>query len=550
MRSSLPQISNQPDWSFQDDAVRAVVKDFVKDLKGKKLLVIPTGGGKTVVALKVVSELIRQGVLSNTKKAIWVVHTKWLKKQAQLKLEDSLSSFGLVDDLSSVLKICMKAEARDILQSQESNLYSMIIIDEAHHSAAISYKEFFNPEIGVLGLTATPTRTDDLELDFSEISYSITFRELVNRNVILLPTFEEVVTHISIDAGSLDYYAPANDMEKFDLEARNELIAEEILKRRAKFKKVVVFVGSNAHVKSLYAKIDQKNKFYNRPFQHVGYIFGGDNNELGLPNNEYLDQHRLRESSVLVNCLILNEGYDDPKLNAVIMATPSRSVLYYMQCVGRVVRNPGDDISGKAYVLELVDRLPNIKYRIDNRWLFAEISDYLEPQVIDIKYEDEVDLRGITAKILQEHGVEAQYLDLLPLTIKGDNFGMLLFADAPERPGATWKPIYFEPGSAEKYIRMFNKLSTNIGEYAREMVNDEFAFFSVCQIPQDDRLFSDRKMRVSLLLAMERAYEHKCKHRNVDCLKYFTFTKSVRYPWWVRLWNWITNIINFRKGRI
>ena len=44
----MSKIKKQPDWSFQSDAVEKVFKDFKSEPNGRKLLVIPTGGGKTV----------------------------------------------------------------------------------------------------------------------------------------------------------------------------------------------------------------------------------------------------------------------------------------------------------------------------------------------------------------------------------------------------------------------------------------------------------------------------------------------------------------------
>ena len=57
-----------------------------------------------------------------------------------------------------------------------------------------------------------------------------------------------------------------------------------------------------------------------------------------------------------------------------------------MQAAGRALRINPDDSAKIAHIVEVVDELPNIQYRIDNRWLFAEISDWLEPEVVDRYY--------------------------------------------------------------------------------------------------------------------------------------------------------------------
>ncbi|MDO8565660.1 MAG: DEAD/DEAH box helicase family protein [Candidatus Moranbacteria bacterium] len=526
------KILQGPDWSFQDEAVKKVVSDFLKEPQSKKLLVIPTGGGKTIVGFKVINELIEKGFLKNGKKAVWIVHTKWLKKQTELKLVSAIEKFHFNKEILSILEIRMKSDARNnIFLTQKSKEYKMVVIDEAHHSAANTYKDFFRPDVNVLGLTATPTRTDDLTLDFKDISYAITFNELVKRKVILLPKFITVETGLTIDARSLNYYSE-NDFIKFDIDERNNIIAEKIflLKRNNKrsFNKIIIFVGSNAHVKELYEILKRKNKFYGNLFKYVGYIYSGDNNDLNIDNDSYLEKQQGISSSILVNCMILNEGYDDPSIDTVIMATPSNSILYYMQCVGRVVRNPGG-YSSNANVVEMVDKLPNINYRIDNRWLFAEISDLLEPEVIDVSY-DFNNKASVIRKILLEHKVKAKYIDLFDEKQSLEDFTLLLFADAPNYEASTWKPIYLFEKNRSKYIDAFNKISANVSEYSR--YNDEFVFFQTLNFSKDNYYFRYPEMRISLILALERANNLKNLKQKVDCIKYYTFHETQYKAWW------------------
>ncbi len=69
----------------------------------------------------------------------------------------------------------------------------LVVIDEAHHGAANSYLPLFErPSVGVLGLTATPTRHDGKPLEFERESYSIGFPDLVDRGVILRPEVRRV----------------------------------------------------------------------------------------------------------------------------------------------------------------------------------------------------------------------------------------------------------------------------------------------------------------------------------------------------------------------
>ena len=453
-----------PDWSFQEDAITKVVQDFRAVPTSKNLLVIPTGGGKTFTAMRVVNRMLQDGLLTDKDRVMWVVHRLQLKKQAEDDLKELVTvnrtKFDINKNLQKVIDVEMIAAANDLLRKDKIGKIKLLIIDEAHHAAANSYKEFFNFPIGILGLTATPTRNDDSELDFDKVSYSITFRDLIKKNVVLEPKFEKVETGRTITISTLDYEHNGGELDKsFNSESRNRFIADEIFKRKDFYKKVIVFVSSTKHAKDLYEIIKIKNTFLNEPYKHVGYIYGDDNNEKYIENSNYLKWHKNQQSSILINCQLLNEGYDDPSINAVVMAVPTRSILYYMQCVGRVVRNPGE-ADGKAYVLEFDDNLPNIKYRIDNKWLYADISDVLEPIVIECDCTDERNYIENVEAILNEHHVSKEYFSKIPNKIDLEKVSLLLLQPRSIfTESSPWIPMFLEPKNRQVYTRLYNSLS-------------------------------------------------------------------------------------------
>ena len=94
------------DWGFQDDAVRNILDDFTKEPTSKNLLVIPTGGGKTIAAMKAISALIKSGFLTETKRAIWITHLKQLKAQT----EDVLNKKENIKEYNRAIKILKESE--------------------------------------------------------------------------------------------------------------------------------------------------------------------------------------------------------------------------------------------------------------------------------------------------------------------------------------------------------------------------------------------------------------------------------------------------------
>jgi len=519
------------DWSFQDVAIRNIISDFKEKPNSRNLVVVPTGGGKTITAIRVINKMINDNFLAENQRAIWIVHTKALKVQTEKERDsiENIKKFNLDKRLSKILEIRMKTDANHLLVGQSADEYKLLIIDEAHHSAANTYQNFFNEKMGVLGLTATPTRTDEASLSFDKISYSITFRELVRRGVILLPEFKSVETNISIDAKSLNFSKIDTELDKFDIDERNDIIANEIFKRSKIFKKVIVFVGTNNHVRSLYKVLVTKNKFNNNPYKHIGYIYSGDKNEKMIKNEVYLEDHKQYNSSILVNCRLLNEGYDDPTIDTVVMAVPTNSLLYYMQCIGRVVRNTLGEMANRAYVLEMYDNLPNIHYRIDNRWLFAEISDCLEPEIIDKQCLNYKDFKNSIDNILRTHNVEKRFFESIPENNNFNDISVLLFNGVPESKESTWKPIFITPENRERYVNLFNEITYNIDKYHKG--NLEYILFDKLKVSRDDFYFSDRKIRIAFIAAIRRAYEKKNENKRVDCLKYVSFREKKLSLW-------------------
>lgn len=507
-------------WGFQDKAISCIARDFKQNITGRFLLVLPTGGGKTLTAIRAVNEMIKQGVISKQDKILWVVHTLSLYYHAKKNLDnkENYSKFVLYPELVSIIDVKMKSDA--VKELEGGSKYKLIIIDEAHHAAATTYEAFFEYPIGILGLTATPRRMDQRELPFDKVSYSTTFRDLVRRKVVLLPKFlPELKTDITIDTNSLQ---EEDQLERFNLEKRNQLIAHYIFREadKYKFKKVIVFVGTNSHVKSLYETLKRNNELSKNKFGHIGYIFGGDNNENHISNENYLDWHHSQDSSILVNCKILNEGYDDPSIDAVVMATPTNSILYYMQCIGRVVRRPENNPTANAFVIEIVDKLPNISYRIDNRWLFAEISDYLEPLIEDIKNLWPLCTIRLFKKLITQ---KAKLSDLSKSEIFSLLFGgrinLLLFNDVPQNNSGKWRILSLSENKNEK-IRFFNELSENIEEYYNK--NYDYLFKQKYNNISDKVPINNRVYRASLMAALYRAFKYKLEKKKVDSLIYLS----------------------------
>ena len=169
---------------FQSEAVDSIVKDFSKKKNGRYLLVIPTGGGKTRTAVKAINRLFETGILNpRSDFVLWVTHRIELENQAI----DAFSDYGVNNDnlVSFKDRISYVHDLKKIGSLVKQPHIAFVVIDEAHHSKASSYQPIFlNTSVGVLGLTATPSRHDGRALDFERESYSIGFPDLIKKRII------------------------------------------------------------------------------------------------------------------------------------------------------------------------------------------------------------------------------------------------------------------------------------------------------------------------------------------------------------------------------
>lgn len=380
---------------FQSDAVNAISNDFSSNLCGRFLLVIPTGGGKTYTAVKSINRLYDSNVLSKDKdKVFWVAHRKELLIQAEKTFSKYSKTMQIDNICGENVHLLMLSE----MQSRIDDIdLKIVVIDEAHHGAANSYKKIFDRNnIGVLGLTATPTRHDGKPLEFEKESYSIGFPDLVKRGIILKPTIH------TIEGETLSINDIDNDLEELNTASRNDKIINSLLKNTDIYCKVIVYVGTIKHAEDLYNILIDTD--LTSHYQSISFI-AGNSNSRNQDRTSFIEEEKLYDRSILVNVQVLTEGYDDPKVNTVVMATPTKSKLYYMQAMGRAIRLNPEDILKKAYIVEVVDSLPNIRYRIDNRWLYSDVSDTLEPAVIDLTYSNENSFFETLEKLKSEYKI-------------------------------------------------------------------------------------------------------------------------------------------------
>ena len=226
------------------------------------------------------------------------------------------------------------------LDKFKSDDFDLIIIDEAHHAAAKSYKkilEYFNPRL-ILGFTATPNRGDKVRLDdvFQKIIFQRDLKWAI-KNKYLTDIYcmrVNIGYDISNVAKRMGDFAPSELEEALDTDVLNKAIAEAYNKYARG--QTLIFATSVKHCEDIAKEIPGA----------VTVTAETKNRE------ELIKKFTNREIPVLVNCMIFTEGTDMPLVETVMIARPTQNSSLYTQMVGRGLRlYPGKE---KLVLIDLV----------------------------------------------------------------------------------------------------------------------------------------------------------------------------------------------------
>lgn len=456
-----------PDWSFQDVAVERCLRALLSALGRKVGLVLPTGAGKTRIALRIALSVL---ALASSAAAVvlWVTHRKMLYSQAHRELQKMVSR-GIKDLPPNAIELLAKRVrfvmvsdlAEEITRSQVPP--ALVVVDEAHHAAAASYAPIFESAVPLSGLflTATPNRTDDLPIGIDEIAFTETYRELAERGVIVLPEFEDF---------------PVPDFAWSEENLRD--LADKVITRAADdYTKVLVLAPRINRVEEFYAALQERLALDpNHPLteEDIGFIhsvgnslriLNAEGDLVRASGDEFLNHFALKPRAIMVSAQMLLEGFDDPEINTVVITYPSNSLIVLMQAAGRCVRHTPSKT--KAIVLQA--RNDSLAYHFDQRWLYQEISDFLRPQLVDIDYQDMTGLKDELEACLTQHrvsgAIQRRILASVEELAPGERCRLLLaglpYYGKTERfeSDARWSAVLETPGSSDQVRDLFNTFS-------------------------------------------------------------------------------------------
>ncbi|MDO6505538.1 DEAD/DEAH box helicase [Colwellia sp. 4_MG-2023] len=414
---------------YQQEAVSKVLKHF-KRTNESAVIVLPTGSGKSLV----IAELARLA----KRKILVLTHVKELVEQNHQKLE----SYGVTAGIYSAglkLKETQHQVTFASIQSAARNLddfntsYSLIIIDECHRVNLAStdltgeqsddqskdkskcllkdrsknntkdapngeskesasklgnsnqYQQIIdklmqvNPEVKLLGLTATPyrlgmgwiykkhyrgfVRTQE-KRPFEHCIYELPLHYLIKQNYLTKPNLvDATIEHYdfsSLRANASGDYSPTDMNHLLNKNPRvTQSIIEQVIELGEKRQGIMIFAATVEHAKEVYSYL---------PATLSALITGATDN---TERDALIKAFKRKDIKYLVNVSVLTTGFDAPHVDMIAILRPTQSVSLYQQIIGRGLRlseNKKDclviDYTGNDFDLyqpEVGEKKPNSK---------------------------------------------------------------------------------------------------------------------------------------------------------------------------------------------
>ena len=384
-------------YEHQEEALKKL--DIIdKKREFRTLLVLPTGGGKTLTA----AYWLLRNAVDNGKKILWLAHRYLLLEQAaeafsrnaytDIMVNRTVFNYRIVSGMHD-RPIHIKNTDNVIIAGKDSIIRSLdklrdwledediyLVIDEAHHAVAKSYKKIIQyvadhaRSMKLLGLTATPFRTSEDEqgalkqVFTDDIVYKTDLDALIKKGILATPEFKKWNTnlqfteHLGVKAlksiENLDML-PENIVNDIaGSKERNRIIVDEYINNYEKYGPTIVFALNKNHAITLNALFNEKGKKYGIKSEFIissvqdmitGITVSNEDNE------RKIEQYRNGEIQVLINVNILTEGTDLPKTHTVFLTRPTVSTTLMTQMVGRALRGLKAGGTKEAYIVTFID---------------------------------------------------------------------------------------------------------------------------------------------------------------------------------------------------
>lgn len=468
-RKTAKQISPLPLEQYRLEPNTMQVK-FVKNIQKllnkkekKALLISATGTGKTYASAFALREM-------KPKKALFVVHREKIAKQAlnsyqkvfgKKRADGSDYQYALLSGNTSremeeikqadlIFATMQMLSKESVLHEFSQDSFSVICLDEAHHSGADSYQKimnYFEPDFW-LGMTASPetNRFDVYDIFDHNIAYEIRLQQALEENL-LCPFHYFGITDINVEGEVIGDKDLAEGLRNF-----NHLISDDRV--NYVIEQAQYYGYSGERVKGLiFCSRKEEARKLSQKFNERGLrteALTGEDSEArreAVIERLVMDvpKEKLSETDYLDYILtvdIFSEGVDIPEVNQVIMLRPTESAIVFVQQLGRGLRKAEN--KEFVVVLDFIGNYHNNflipialsgdrSYNKDNIRRYVMEGDRVIPGVSTIHF-DEISRKRIFAaidtanfsdiKLIRENYINLKYkLGRIPRLKDFDEYG-------------------------------------------------------------------------------------------------------------------------------
>ena len=325
-----------------------VLRDYQREMLGRineawgsvrsVMVQMPTGTGKTYLMAEIIKSLeckVYSLEIQSTRQPVLIVaHRIELIEQIKDTLDRRTEGHNFVT-VTSIQKLS-RAKENDPLFNRQ---YSLIIVDEAHHALAKTYRQLWErwPEAKFLGLTATPCRLSgegfedlfDVLLQGEDIQWFIDQKWLSDFEYVSARP-DSLMMH---QIGGLRKRGADGDYQTKEMVTVMD-VPESIAHLYDSYeafawgKKGIVYAIDRAHA------------------QHIADYYASNGVKCAVidaktpasERHDLVEAYRLNQIHVLVNVDIFSEGFDCPEVEFIQLARPTLSLSKYLQQVGRGMR--------------------------------------------------------------------------------------------------------------------------------------------------------------------------------------------------------------------
>ncbi|KAJ5908240.1 ATP-dependent helicase IRC3 [Penicillium taxi] len=360
----LPGASGIVLRDYQEECIQSVLQ-YLDDGHRRLGISLATGAGKTVIFTQLISRIPPRNAKAT--KTMIIVHRRELVEQAakhcRRTYPDQIVEIEMGQNVAlghgDIIIASVQTLSRGRIAKFDPSLYKLILVDEAHHIVARSYREVLghfslnepSPNAPVLvGVSATFARFDGLKLGaaIDHIVYHKDYVDMIGEKWLANAVFTTVKSEANLANVKKDKFgdfALGSLSEAVNTVNTNHITVRAWLANAHDRKSTLGFCVDVEHAKQLTATFREHGI-------DARYITATTHKNV---RSEQLDAFRNQEFPVLLNCGLFTEGTDIPNIDCVLLARPTRSRNLLIQMIGRGLRLfPGKE---NCHIIDMVASL-------------------------------------------------------------------------------------------------------------------------------------------------------------------------------------------------